>query len=289
MSERLDWNRDGRDWPNREASRWVEAGGLRWHVQVAGTGPVLLLIHGTGASTHSWRSLLPLLTPRFTVIAPDLPGHAFTDPLPAERLSLPGMTHALASLLEALALRPEAVVGHSAGAAIAARMSLDGDLSCRALVSLNGALLPLPGMAGLVFAPMARLFSANGWIARLVAARATDRRAVERLIDSTGSRLDERGIDLYARLVRSPAHVAGVLGMMANWDLGAMPDDLPRLAPALTLVVALGDRTVRPREAARVQQVLPGAHRVELEGLGHLAHEEAPERVARIIIEAATR
>ena len=41
MSDRPVWSRDGRDWPNREASRFVEAGGLRWHVQVAGQGPVL--------------------------------------------------------------------------------------------------------------------------------------------------------------------------------------------------------------------------------------------------------
>ena len=74
----LSWERDGRDWPNREASRFVEAGGLRWHVQQMGRGPVLLLLHGTGASTHSWRALLPLLAKSFTVVAPDLPGHGFT-------------------------------------------------------------------------------------------------------------------------------------------------------------------------------------------------------------------
>ncbi|MFZ4410973.1 MAG: alpha/beta fold hydrolase, partial [Paracraurococcus sp.] len=79
------------DWPNRPTSRLVAAGGLRWHVQVAGTGPVLLLVHGTGAATHSWRDLLPLLARHFTVVAPDLPGHGFTERPRAEGLSLPGM------------------------------------------------------------------------------------------------------------------------------------------------------------------------------------------------------
>jgi magnesium chelatase accessory protein len=45
----LVWNRDGGDWPNREASGFVEAAGSRWHVQKMGQGPPLLLIHGTGA------------------------------------------------------------------------------------------------------------------------------------------------------------------------------------------------------------------------------------------------
>jgi len=49
MSNHLSWERDGRDWPNRAFSRFIEAGGLRWHVQVMGQGPVALLLHGTGA------------------------------------------------------------------------------------------------------------------------------------------------------------------------------------------------------------------------------------------------
>ena len=49
VTDRLKWERDGTDWPNRAYSRFVNAGGLYWHVQVMGDGPVLLLIHGTGA------------------------------------------------------------------------------------------------------------------------------------------------------------------------------------------------------------------------------------------------
>jgi len=50
-----------------------------------GEGPVVLLIHGTGASTHSFRKLAPLLVPYYTVVAPDLPATAS----PARRLRLP--------------------------------------------------------------------------------------------------------------------------------------------------------------------------------------------------------
>ncbi|MBQ1767400.1 MAG: alpha/beta fold hydrolase, partial [Aquincola sp.] len=91
---RLHWARDGADWPHRAHSRFVHAGGLHWHVQVAGQGPVLLLLHGTGASSHSMAGLLPLLAERFTVVVPDLPGHAFTDALPGSA-SLPAMSRAL--------------------------------------------------------------------------------------------------------------------------------------------------------------------------------------------------
>ena len=61
MTPGLDWDRDGAGWPNRSSSRFVVSGAMRWHVQIMGQGPVMLLIHGTGASTHSWRRLAPLL------------------------------------------------------------------------------------------------------------------------------------------------------------------------------------------------------------------------------------
>ncbi len=73
---------------------------IRWHVQRMGEGPPLLLIHGTGAATHSWRGLMPMLARHFTVIAPDLPGHGFTQSPPAHRLSLPGMASDLSQLLQ---------------------------------------------------------------------------------------------------------------------------------------------------------------------------------------------
>ena len=72
------WDRDGRDWPNRAQSAFPFAAHMRWHVQRMGRGPVALFLHGTGAATHSWRGLLPVMATHFDCIAPDLPGHGFT-------------------------------------------------------------------------------------------------------------------------------------------------------------------------------------------------------------------
>ena len=276
------WERDGRDWPQRDASRFVQAGGLRWHVQQMGQGPVVLLLHGTGASTHSWRGLMPLLAQKFTVVAMDLPGHAFTATPPSAQLSLPGMARLIAALVEALAIEVELVVGHSAGAAIAARMVLDGQLAPRALVSLNGAFFPLGGVAGLLFPPVARWMAATPFASRLFARSASDRRAVERLIQGTGSTLDAPGIELYGRLVRDPQHAAGALGMMAQWDLRPLGRDLARLSTPLALIVGANDRAVPPGDAQRVRALLPAATPSTLDvlaGAGHLVHEERPAEV----------
>ena len=71
-----------------------------WHVQRMGKGPGLLMLHGTGASTHSWELLEPLLARRFQVVAPDLPGHGFTTAKKAPDLSLPGMARSVGALAE---------------------------------------------------------------------------------------------------------------------------------------------------------------------------------------------
>jgi magnesium chelatase accessory protein len=285
----LPWHRLGQDWPNRAASRFVTAAAIRWHVQIMGQGPALLLLHGTGAATHSWRDLAPLLATRFTVVAPDLPGHGFTAALPARQMSMPGISAALGQLLRELSVQPVRVVGHSAGAAILVRMCLDGMLAPQEIVSLNGALLPLQGVPAWLFAPAARLLAASSVAPALFAWRATNRRAVERLIASTGSRLDERGVDLYARIVSQREHVAGALAMMANWDLQPLQRELPALAVPLTLVVGLADRTVPPCEADRVSALLPTAQIIRLPALGHLAHEEQPQKVAQLLFDSDAR
>ena len=287
-TDRPDWAIEGRDWPNRAASRFVEADGLRWHVQEFGDAgaPVLLLIHGTGAATHSWRALAPLLARKFRVVAPDLPGHGFSDPLPPGRLSLAGMAEAVAGLVRALHIAPVVAAGHSAGAALLARLCLDGALDPRLLVAFNGALKPFPGAASVLFPSLARLLFLNPVTPR-VFAWAADRRAVQRLMENTGSRLDAEGIALYKRLLAKPGHVAGTLGMMANWDLAGLDRDLPRLSQRTLLVVGGADRAILPDTSFSVRDRLPDA-RVELiRGLGHLAHEEAPGRVADIVLAEA--
>ncbi len=299
MAERLVWEIDGRDWPHRAASRFVDAGGLRWHVQQferdgdpaarRGPAPLALLLHGTGASGHSWHPMLPWLRPHFDVLLVDLPGHAYTSMPSAWQASLPGMAQAMAALLEAMGVKPAIVIGHSAGAALGARMCLDGHVAPQTLVSVNGAFMPLGGLAGVLFPPVAKLMAALPFAPGFVARRATDPRAIARLVSDTGSVLDVGCTALYAKLVSNPGHVEGALAMMANWDVRPLLRDLPRLQTPLALIAADNDLAVPPAQAQRVRALLPLEARVTLKrlpGLGHLAHEEQPETVAGLCVQA---
>ncbi len=280
----LNLERDGADWPNRAASRIALADGVSFHVQIMGAGPTLLLLHGTGASTHSFRDLAPLLAARFRVIAPDLPGHGFSSSDSARTQSLLGMAKAVAALLQALNARPDIVAGHSAGAAVLARLALDKAIDPQMIIALNGAFAPFGGVAGHLLSPLAKALFLNPFAPRYFA-RAASRDAVARLLEGTGSTIDAKGVDFYARLMRNPAHVEGALSMMAHWDLHALGRDLPRLETPVEFIVAENDRTVPPQGTRKIAAGMRQARIYEVSGLGHLAHEEAPELHARLLCE----
>ena len=283
----LDFTVDGADWPNRDASAFVLAAGLRWHVQMMGPedAPVVLMLHGTGASTHSWRSLIPMLAKRYRVIAVDLPGHGFTSQAPMLQLSMQGMAMSVGKLLETLKATPALIVGHSAGAAIAARLCLDGGAAPAGVVSLAGALLQLQGVAGKLFSPTAKLLALNPLVPRFFSWRAKKPSVIRDLMARTGSNLDADGIKFYQILARASGHTGAALSMMANWDLQGLARQLPELKPKLLLVTASNDRMIPPADGQRAQALVPGSELHEMQGLGHLAHEEQPADVAKFIFD----
>ncbi len=284
------WELEGRDWPNREHSRFVRASGFTWHVQQWGQGPVLLALHGTGAATHTWRDLGTALAPHFTVFALDLPGHGFTEAPASSRFTLPGISMAVAELLEAEGVQPDIAVGHSAGAAILCRMALDRQISPKLIVSLNGALRPFDGVGGRIYAWAARFTAAlNTLAAQLISTRAQDLQTIRSLVENTGSQLDQRGLRLYQRLVRRSGHVASAMSMMAGWDLWGLEQELAGLPTELLLVTGARDAAVPSAQAHHLAARLSQARVQVMPDVGHLSHEERPAETAHLIVEAASR
>ncbi|WP_010162287.1 alpha/beta fold hydrolase BchO [Sphingomonas sp. PAMC 26617] len=278
------WSVEGRDWPNRAASRFVESGRIRWHVQQMGAGPVVLLLHGTGAATHSWRGLLPLLAERFTVVAPDLPGHGFTTGRPVGGLAMPAMARAVGDLLGTLGVAPDFVVGHSAGAAIGVRMVLDGLVRPRGVIGLNPALTPFPGLAAQLFPTLARMLFVNPFAPHIVAAMVRGPGDASAYVKrATGSRIDSAGVDFYRRLFATSDHVAGAITMMAAWDLDTFARDVPRLRVPTLLVHGAADSAIPLASVKAAAALIPDSRIEVLPGLGHLAHEEKPAEVAALI------
>jgi len=287
MSPPLRWETDGHDWPHRMASRFVTAAGLTWHVQEMGDGPLIVLLHGTGAATHSWRGLMPVLAQDHRVIAMDLPGHGFTLGRPAGGLTLPGMAKAVAGLLNALNAVPALIIGHSAGAAIVLHMVRDG-LAAEQVVGLNPALMPFPGVFAPLLQTLARALVLNPLVPRIFAATTRGAGDTERfLVKSTGSHIDHEGLRCYAKLMGNSHHCRGALEMMAGWDLPSLQRDLPKITAPVLLIHGNRDSAVPTSAVEQARKLLPNANLTLLADLGHLAHEERPDLVAQAIIDFA--
>jgi magnesium chelatase accessory protein len=239
----------------------------------------MLLLHGLGASSHSFRGLMQRLASRYTMVAPDLPGHAFTVVPPGFKPGITTMAAAIGRLLEALEVEPVVAVGHSAGAAVIARMIVDRAINPRLFVGLAAALVPFRGVARVVFPRTARLLSAASKLVPLSVGK--DR--VERLLHRTGSSLDREGVEQYQKLSERPEHVAAALAMMSNWDLEPTFAELAGLRTSSLLIAGGNDRAIPLSQQRVLASYLPRSTLVVLDGAGHLLHEERPATVARLI------
>ena len=90
----------------------------------AGSGPLLILLHGLGTSSETWGPTIRALVERFTVFAPDLAGHGQSSGPPL-RGSVEPLVKALDDLCAQQGLETAAVVGHSLGGLVAVRFALN--------------------------------------------------------------------------------------------------------------------------------------------------------------------
>lgn len=122
-----------------------------------GPGPDLLLLHGAGGSTHNWRHLIPLLTETHRTIALDLPGQGFSRLGARDRCDLDPVAADIATLCQRENWHPAAIIGHSAGAVVALRLS--ELMPVNAVIGINAAIGGFDGVAGWLFPAMARLLA----------------------------------------------------------------------------------------------------------------------------------
>ncbi|MDZ4272895.1 MAG: alpha/beta fold hydrolase BchO, partial [Erythrobacter sp.] len=248
-----------------------------------GTGTPLLLLHGTGASVHSWRDLMPILAQSHEVIAIDLPRHAFTTGHSAYAMGLPAMAGEVAGLLRTLNIAPAAIIGHSAGAALALQLGLAHNFT-GPIVGLSSALRPFPGPFAQIFPAVAKALFINPLVPRIFSGTVDLTGGAGRFLwRSTHSRISAEGLACYRALLKHPGHAGGALAMMANWDLPGLRDRIGSVTNPVLMVHGESDPAIPPSWAREAHGWLPDARLELLSGLGHLAHEEAPDKVAALI------
>lgn len=126
------------------ASRTAEVEGIKFHYLSAGHGLVVILLHGYAQTSRMWRPLIPQLAPKFTVIAPDLPGIGDSD-IPKDGLDMKTAAIRVHALAKSLGVEKARVVGHDIGLMIAYAYAAQFPSEVEKLVVMDAF---LPGVAG---------------------------------------------------------------------------------------------------------------------------------------------
>ncbi|MEN4010983.1 MAG: alpha/beta hydrolase [Bellilinea sp.] len=265
-------------------SRFIEVNGIDVHYKQAGSGePVMILLHGFGASTYSWREVIQPLAEHGTVIAFDRPGFGLTErPMPGEwkgesPYSPKFQIELTIGLMDRLGIQQAVLIGNSAGGTVSMAAALEYPQRVSALVLVSPAIYAGGGAPGWV-RPLLRTqhFERLGpWFARSLAGEQGDAFLIAAWHDP--AKLSDEIIANY----RKPLQVAN--WDRALWELTKASRESglgSRLAELnLPVLVASGDddRIVPTEESTRLASEIPGAELAVFEGCGHLPQEECPQ------------
>lgn len=221
----------------------------------------VLLIHGYGASTASWRPVIPTLAARFRVLAVDLPGFGLSDARDGD-YSVDALADVLAEVLRQKGVARVNVVGHSWGTAVAMAFALRHREQVDRLALVSGFLYDDQLL------PLFRWARAGG--SRALFALVYSGGAGERLYFNfhDPALVTEAVAEEVERGMQRPGRVAALWAAARGMRFG---DAAYRKVDAQTLILwGREDRVARLQFGERLAAELPHARLVVLPRCGHL-------------------
>ncbi|WP_328831696.1 alpha/beta hydrolase [Thermaurantiacus tibetensis] len=268
------------------ASQFLDlAPGFAVHVRDEGPrdAPVLLLLHGSNASLHTWEPWVERLGQDYRVVTLDLQGHGLTGPIPSGCYTGSCMAETVERVRARLGIERMAVGGNSMGGLVAIRYALAHPerVSALILVDSAGAQFRNGGSRPLGF----RIAAMPG--ARTLAEQITPRAMIARSLDQSTSvkaAATPEKVDRYWELLRHPGNRAATIARFAAPREPFGAETLKPLA-GLPVLILWGreDRLFPPEAAAWFKAALPEAELVILDGVGHIPQEEAPDASAEAV------
>ena len=272
-------------------SRFVEVDGITVHYKMAGEGePVLVLLHGFGASTFSWREVMEPLSEMGTVVAFDRPGFGLTErPMPGEwegesPYSPEAQADLTVGLMDALGIERAILVGNSAGGTVALLTALTYPERVAGLVLVDAAVYVGGGTPG--------------WLRPLL-----NTPQMRHLGPLLARRIQDWGMDFARSAWHAPSGLTSEVWegytkplRAQNWDRALwevtrashpldLPERLDEVAVPVLVITGDDDRIVPKEQSVRLAEELPQADLVVIPNCGHVPQEECPEPFLQAVLE----
>lgn len=267
--------------------------GQRIHYRDQGKrgGPVLILLHGSNSSLHTWEPLVDRLGRTWRVVTLDLPGHGLTGGTPDKDYSADGMMEAVDVVAAKLGLDHFVLGGNSMGGWVAWRYALAQPERVDALLLLDAAGMPLRQGEK---APESNVgfrilqYPLGRWLATQITPRALVEQSLRGSVERQAI-VDDATIDRYWELLRFPGNREATV-LRARMDrepaMAARVSDIK--APTLILF-GDQDRIINPSAAQTFHERIAGSEVVLLKNIGHLPMDEDPDATAAAIADFLTR
>jgi len=264
--------------------------GYRRAYRIAGSGPAILLIHGIGDNSTTWKTVQAKLAERFTVIAPDLLGHGRSDK-PRADYSIAAYANGMRDLLSVLDIERVTIIGHSLGGGVAMQFAYQFPqlVDRLILVGTGGVTKDVNVVLRLASLPVGNQALALLRLPLALPAVQLAGRVMGPLLGSTGLGRDLPNVLRILDDLPEPTASAAfsrTLRAVVDWR-GQIVTMLDRcyLTEAIPVQIVWGakDVVVPVRHARMAHAAMPGSRLEIFEGAGHFPFHDDPDRFLEVV------
>jgi pimeloyl-ACP methyl ester carboxylesterase len=274
---------------NRAAieSRFAEVDGIKIHYLAAGRGPVVILLHGYTQTSRMWKPLIPKLSDKFTVVAPDLPGIGDSG-IPQDGLDMKNAAIRIHSLAKSLGISKARVIGHDIGLMVAYAYAAQFPSEVEKLVVMDAFLPGVPGWELAYDSPNFWHFRFHGPTPEaLVQGREKIYFAYfwNDLAADKNRSLGESDRASYVSAYSRPGRMRAGWAYFASWpdtakDFAQMAET-PLNMPVLSIA---GEKASAAILGPQMKRVATDVKVIELKGCGHWLMEERPQETMNAMV-----
>jgi pimeloyl-ACP methyl ester carboxylesterase len=262
---------------SNDKSKWIEVLGVNVHYRDEGSdsGPVLLLIHGTFSSLHTYDEWTAILKKDFRIIRLDMPGFGLTGPNPSDQYSIELFTDFFKDFLDQLNVKECSVVGNSLGGWLAWEYALSDQDRVKKLILLDAAgyindnNYPLP----FVIAQTPVLRNVFNFIPKAVVRRFV------RQVFYDQSKVTDEVIERYYNLIHRVGNKEAFV-RIANTRYKQNTHNLKDLNIPVLVQWGEKDKWLDVEHARKFQEDIPDCQLIIYKDVGHIPMEEIPEESA---------